>query len=73
MDLSDSLGQVNLSDILDKTLEGTSEMLQLLEEEETTAITSTTVPSSTDNTFLNEKFKWLKASTSTALPSIRII
>ena len=52
MDLSDSLGRVNLSDILDKTLEGTSEMLQLLEEEETTAITSTTVPSSTDNTFL---------------------
>lgn len=50
MDILDSIGKVNLSDILNKTLEGTSEMLKLLEEEETTT------------TNFEDKYKKLKAS-----------
>ena len=34
MDILDSIGKVNLGGILNKTLEGTNEMLKLLEEEE---------------------------------------
>ena len=44
MDISDSLGKVNLSGVLNKTLEGTSEMLKLLEDEETTTTNQTTKP-----------------------------
>ena len=54
MDLSDSLGKVNLSGILNKTLEGTSEMLKLLEDEETTTMNQTTI-NQTDESFFEDK------------------
>ena len=61
MDITDSIRKVNLSGILNKTLEGTSEMLKLLEEEETTTTNHTTI-NATNETFLDEKFKKLKSS-----------
>ena len=60
MDISDSIGKVNLSGILNKTLEGISEMLKLLEEEETTTTNQTINP--TDESFFEDKYKKLKAS-----------
>ena len=56
MDISDSLGKVNLSGILNKTLEGTSEMLKLLEDEETTTTNQTTI-NQTDESFFEDKYK----------------
>lgn len=56
MDISDSLGKVNLSGILNKTLEGTSEMLKLLEDEETTITNQTTI-NQTDESFFEDKYK----------------
>ena len=54
MDISDSIGKVNLSGILNKTLEGTSEMLKLLKEETTT--TNQTI-NPTDESFFEDKYK----------------
>ena len=63
LDLSDSIGKINLSGILNKTLEGTSEMLQLLEEDEaTTTITNHNAIPATGQTFFDEKFKKVKSS-----------
>ena len=61
MDISDSLGKVNLSGVLNKTLEGTSEMLKLLEDEETTTTNQTTI-NQTDESFFEDKYKKLKSS-----------
>ena len=60
MDVSDSLGKVNLSGILNKTLEGTSELLKLLEEE--TISTNQTTINQTDESFFEDKYKKLKSS-----------
>ena len=54
MDISDSIGKVNLSGILNKTLEGTSEMLKLLEEE--TTITNQTI-NPIDESYFEDKYK----------------
>ena len=51
---------LNLSGILNKSIDGTSEMLRLLEEEEQTSISLQ--PKQTNQTFLEEKQKSLKAS-----------
>lgn len=59
MDISDSIGKANLSGILNKTLKGTSEMLKLLKEEETTTASQTINP--TDESFFEDKYKKLKA------------
>ena len=60
VDLSDSIGKINLSGILNKTLEGTSEMLQLLEEDEATTTNHNAIPA-TGQTF-DEKLKKVKSS-----------
>ena len=53
--------KVNLSGVLNKTLEGTSEMLKLLEDEETTTTYQTTI-NQTDESFFEDKYKKLKSS-----------
>ena len=61
VDLSDSIGKINLSGILNKTLEGTSEMLKLLEEEEATTTNHNAIPA-TGQSYFDEKFKKVKSS-----------
>lgn len=59
MDISDSIGIVNLSGILNKTLEGPIEMLKLLKEEENTTTNQTVNP--TNERFFKDylNFHWL--------------
>ena len=59
VDLSDTIGKINLSGILNKTLEETSEMLKLLEEEEAT--NHNAIPA-TGQSYFDEKFKKVKSS-----------
>ena len=60
-ELSRSVCALNLSRILNKSMEGTSKMLRLLEQDDHTS-TSLTEPKQTNQTFLKEKNKKLKAS-----------
>lgn len=60
-ELSESVCTLNLSGILNKTIDGTSKMLKLLEEKDQSS-TSLTEPKTTNQTFLEEKSKKLKAS-----------
>ena len=60
-ELSSSACELNLSGILNQTMEGTSEMLKLLDEEDHVS-TSKTQPNQTNLTLLDEKAKQLKAS-----------
>ena len=61
VDLSDSIGKINLNGILNKTIEGTSQMLKMLEEEETTT-TDLTETNQPNDTFFEDKAKKLKSS-----------
>ena len=61
VNLSASIGKINLSGILNKTLEGTSQMLRMLEEEETIT-TNITETEHTSESFFEEKAKKLKSS-----------
>ena len=60
-ELAGSACKINLSGILNKTLDGTSEMLRMLEDEEH-ASTSLSEQNHTNQTFLEEKARKLKAS-----------
>lgn len=61
VNLSASIGKINLSGILNKTLEGTSQMLRMLEEEETIT-TNIAETEHTSESFFEEKAKKLKSS-----------
>ena len=61
MDLSDSIGKINLSGILNKTLEGTNEMLKWIEDDEATSANQTETNTS-EETFFENKVKKLTSS-----------